>query len=174
MKKLLLALLLLVIVLAVSYFKAARHSSQVTSAYESGRTESTQDLTRQTERGDSLERVAEEYRTLMVESLQVRDSVQASERDSITEVLSTKDDSLARLRKLAEQAQDSQKETSRKTYSHEEILKYYKSSYRGLPKDLSPYERRVALTEIRDKTTKKFSITFAQLDKIRKDNNLDY
>ena len=110
----------------------------------------------------------------MVESLQVRDSLQASERDSLTQVLATKDDSLAALRKLAQKGQDTQKTAASQTYSHEEILKYYKTSYRDLPKDLSPYERRVALTEIRDKTTRKFSITLAQLDKIRKDNNLDY
>lgn len=174
MKKLLLALLLLVIVLTVGYFKAARHTSQVSSAYESGRLESTRDLARETERGDSLAQVAEEYQMSMAESLQVRDSLQASQRDSLTQILATKDDSLATMRKLAAKTQDSPKKTPRKTYSHAEILSYYKATYKDLPKDLSPYEKRVALDEIREKTAKKFSITIAQLDKIRKDNDLDY
>ena len=174
MKKLLLALLLLVIVLAVSYFKAARHSSEVTSAYESGRSQSTGDLVRQTERGDSLERLAGEYKSALAESLQVRDSLLATERDSVTQVLAGKNDSIDSLQKLAQSNRNSQEKPSKKKYSHKEILSFYKSSYHDLPKDLSPYERRVALTEIRDKTARKFSITLAELNKIRKDNNLDY
>lgn len=174
MKKLLLALLLLVIVLAVGYFRAARQNSQVTSAYESGRSEGNADLSRLTERNDSLAQLAEGYKEAFAESLEVMDSLQTTERDSLAQLLSKKDDSLARLRKLAQKTQDSQKKPPRKSYSSTEILSFYKSSYRELPKDLSPYERRVALTELRDKTARKFSITLAELDKIRKDNDLDY
>jgi hypothetical protein len=175
MKKLLLALLLLAIVVAVGYFQAKRHSSEITSAYDSGHSQAGEEVAFEKERGDSLGRLAESYRSEMAESLAVRDSLQAHERDSLTMVVATKDDSLSRLEKVAEAGQASQeKKASRKSYSREEILSFYKSGYRDLPKDLSPYERRVALTELRDKTARKFSITLAELTKIRNANNLDY
>jgi len=63
---------------------------------------------------------------------------------------------------------------TQKERTQEQILSYYKKRYRALPKDLSPYEKRVALAEIRDETAQKFSIPLSELDEIRTDNELDY
>ena len=57
---------------------------------------------------------------------------------------------------------------------HREILNYYKKAVGDLPGDLSAYERRVALSEIRNDTARKFAITISQLNSLRKENNLDY
>ena len=46
--------------------------------------------------------------------------------------------------------------------------------YRNLPKDLTAYERRVALSEIREESADKFRITVAELNRIRKANKLTY
>ena len=43
-----------------------------------------------------------------------------------------------------------------------------------LPSDLSDYEYRVSVDEIRAETAEKFSITVESLNKIRADNDVDF
>jgi hypothetical protein len=57
---------------------------------------------------------------------------------------------------------------------HKEILAYYKQRYQGLPNDLSAYERRIALSEIRQESADKFKISVTELNNIRKAYKLSY
>ena len=55
-----------------------------------------------------------------------------------------------------------------------DILGHYRLAVAKLPADLSVYEQRVAVEEIRTETAQKFHITVERLNQIREDNNLDY
>lgn len=52
---------------------------------------------------------------------------------------------------------------------HRRILAFYTQRHQKLPTDLTAYEQRVALDEIKQLTAKKFSISVAALDAIVKD-----
>ncbi|MEE8575903.1 MAG: hypothetical protein V3T31_01490, partial [candidate division Zixibacteria bacterium] len=51
-----------------------------------------------------------------------------------------------------------------------DILTYYRGRCDELPKDLSAYEKRIALAEIREDTAEKFKITLDDLTTLREKN----
>jgi len=58
--------------------------------------------------------------------------------------------------------------------SHEEIVSHYKLAMSRLPADLSDYEYRVAVKEVRTETAARFSITVERLNQIRKEHNVNF
>ena len=97
--------------------------------------------------------------------------------DSLTAVIAAQDKELARLKALAAKA--SAASSSRSSVkigksSEHEILAHYRQAVEKLPADLSPYERKVALRELRVETAGRFAISVETLDQIRQKNNLDY
>lgn len=180
MKKLVIGLLLLAVVVAVSYLKMTRQDARVTEAHEAGYSKGAGDLEATRSDADSLRNAVAVYQQALTDSLARRDSIRLSEQDSLARIITAQSDSLkAASAKPTAAANTSASQTGtqksiNKAKSREQILAYYRKQYEGLPGDLSPYERRVALTEIRERTARQFSISMSELDTIRKNNNLPY
>ena len=110
------------------------------------------------------------------------DSIRQALSDSFGAVVATQQDSISRIRsdltaaqkQVATSTSPPKSTVTKKKYTHEEILTYYQKKYRELPKDLSPYERRVALAELRENTARHFSIPISRLNDLRKEHKLDY
>jgi len=181
MKKLMLALAFLAVVVAVSYYRAVTHKQQESAAYELGRTESAHQVSELDKQFNSLMDSTKRQQLEAVDSLWQRELAYQGALDSLNRVLDRKGSEIASLRAELEQVRSripssktDKRAKKQKASRHEQILSYYKKRYRSLPKDLSPYEKRVALAEIRDETAQKFTISLQELDKIRKYNKLDY
>ena len=176
MKKLLIALLLLAVVVVVSYFKVLRQDNQTTQAYDTGYSEGSGELDRVRTQADSLEGLVTDYRGALDDSLTARDSLSLRQRDSLSEIIATQEESLKTLaaKQAASRSTSSAEKKVDPAKRQQEILAYYKKRYEKLPDDLSPYERRVALTEIKKETARQFSISVADLDKMRERNKLPY
>lgn len=182
MKKVVLALVFLALVVAVSYYGAVVQKERTKAAYDRGKEESVHQVEEYAKRFDSLAYSVRRQELEAAESLWQRELAYRWAYDSLARIVSlgeSKVDTLKMKSELAlsdkektESGIDSTKEKS--LLKHKRILSYYKKRCRALPKDLSPYEKRVALVEIRDETAQKFSIALSELDKIRADNKLDY
>lgn len=102
------------------------------------------------------------------EAGQAIDSLQsevAARDDQIAE-LSTRTDSLST---LAAEGRQQSIASPNLASRHAGILSYYRRRHAELPGDLSDYERRAALKEIRKETASKFAISAEELDKILSD-----
>ena len=181
MKKIVLAVAFLGLIVAASYYRAVTHKKQVKTAYEQGRTESAQQVIEYGKRFDSLAYSVRQQELEAAESLWYREFAYRIGYDSLTAAIEQKNSNidslkseLQQLREQKETKQIGKKPAKHKASEHEQILSYYKKRYRALPGDLSPYEMKVALREIRDETAQKFSVSLRELNKIRKDNNLEY
>ena len=181
MKKVVLGIVLLAIVIGVGYVRSLRHQSQKATAYERGKQEGAEVATEYQGKLDSLDYVVEQQRIEFAQSVWMKEMIYRSMYDSLAKIIDSgkrREDSLKKELTLSQQQAGTEDasvgSTRRKASRHEQILGYYKKRYQSLPKDLSPYEKRVALAEIRDETAQKFAISQRELDKIRSDNKLDY
>jgi len=179
MKKLLLGIVLLAALIGIVYIKSERaeeyHAQVTQEGFQAGLAEGEQLKARV----DSLTGLVVEKDVAMAESVAVRDELYAGNIDSLNETIKDKDQQIAdlnsQLRQKTEVAQVVAKNTSQEPdKKHLEILSFYKKAVEGLPGDLSAYERRVALSEIRNEIAQKFSITVSRLNSIRKEHNLEY
>ncbi len=182
MKKLVLALVLLALLVAASYYRSVVQKERTQAAYERGKNENVRQIEEWAEKFDSLAYSVRRQELEMAESLWQRELVYRRAYDSLAGIVSLEngrpDSSEARLQQAepSEEKTESGIDLTRQSglIGHKQILSYYKKRYHALPKDLSPYEMVVALAEIRDETAQKFSISLSELDKIRADNKLDY
>lgn len=176
MKKILLAVLLLALVVAVSYVKTWREHQRGQEFYDRGRSESIEALDEYQKETDSLKTALTETRLATADSLTKKEIAHRVEVDSLQNLV---DEQSQAIEKLSAQASSpttaSQEASARKPLSkHEQIITYYKKRYAALPKDLSNYEKRIALSEIREETSQRFSISLKELSEIRKKYKLAY
>ena len=182
MKKVVFALVFLALVVAVSYYRAVTQKERTQVAYERGKEESTHQVEEYAERFDSLAYSVRRQELEAAESLWQRELAYRWAYDSLARIINPEKSETDSLKTTTEPAHyDKEKtesgiDTTRENslLRHKQILSYYKKRYRSLPKDLSPYEKKVALAEIRDETAQKFSIPLSELNKIRTNNELDY
>lgn len=182
MKKVVLALVFLALVVAVSYYGALMQKERTKAAYERGKKESALQIKEYAKRFDSLGYSVRRQELEAAESLWQRELAYRWAYDSLAKIVSLEKSKIDSAKMKSEPAQSNKEKTESRIDStkeksllkHKQILSYYKKRYNALPKDLSPYEKRVALVEIRDETAHKFSIPLSELDKIRTDNKLDY
>ncbi len=167
MKKIFLAVLLLIIVIAISYYQVHRQETREQNRYEKGYEEGTRGVEKLSSEVDSLRQLIDSQGLEFSSKIEQTEQTYAGTIDSLKEVVSLQEQKIMKL-------QSPDKKESSLTDKHALILNYYKKRYSELPGDLSNYERRVALTEIREETAQKFAITVSELDKIRKKNNLNY
>ncbi len=171
MKMILLGLVLLLVIVAVSYVKVSRLETRTAEAYQAGHAEASEKMADINELFDSALYVLEQQQVEAAESVLAREFAYRHTVDSLLETIVTKeqlvDSFQAALQRPAVSTTDSQSKDDR-------ILSYYKARYLSLPKDLTDYERRVALTEIRQETARKFSISLKELKKLREANKLAY
>ena len=177
MKKFTLAIVVLVLIFAASYFKAVRDRGKVDASFESGRKSS--ELKALTLAGDidSLQQFIGQQNVTLAESLTIQQKAYLRELDSIANVVESKDVKIIELNqklKKASAAKSTSLSIKPKSDKHQELLEYYKKRFELLPGDLTTYERKVATTEIRQETARKYSISITDLNKIREKNNIDY
>jgi len=178
-KKLLIAVILLAVVVGISYVKMVRADKRQAEAFEQGIQSGEEELFTAQQRLDSLRMILAEREVEVGSTLTASDAAHRLETDSLSLTITGLEEKirglevdLARARTASKKSssQTSQKKPSR----HEQVLSFYKQRYKGLPQDLSSYEQKVALGEIRQETAKKFSITVAELNRIRSEHELTY
>jgi hypothetical protein len=108
----------------------------------------------------------------IADSLVKKDQTYQATIDSLKNAL---DKEKTATKNLASMPTTVKKTTPEPTISkHEKILTYYKKRYANLPNDLSQYELKIALNEIREETSQKFAISLKELKDIRQKNKLSY
>jgi len=177
MKKILLVVVLLALVVAVSYIKTAREHALRDEQYDEGFKEGVQTLDRTGKEADSLKSAIVEQQMAFTDSLVDREKNHRSQVDSLANVIDEKDKDISTLKSGASStvtAKEVDSASSKTISGHEEILKYYKKRFAELPGDLSEYEKRIAINEIREETSLKFAISLSELKEIRKTYKLSY
>lgn len=179
MKKILIGFLLIIALVAVSYYNANRTDIRTKQRYQDGYAKGTSEAVVQKARADSIQSAMSQARGQYEDSLKILTLSHSAVVDSLTQTIAAKDKELAKQaerRKLASHKNgDTGKSKSAVTKSgvtHAQILEYYRGKLKALPADLSAYERSIALAEIRDQTARKFAITAKDLQKIREANKL--
>ncbi|PWB76446.1 hypothetical protein C3F09_00310 [candidate division GN15 bacterium] len=178
MKKIVIGFLLIVALIAVSYYNATRSDSRAKKEYQGGYDKGAHEAAIQKSRADSLDNALKQEKSQFDDSLQILALAHDNVVDSLNRTIASKDKEIAAARAA------SRKQTTRKSngptqgkvtssgVTHAQILDYYRRKLGELPADLSPYERTVAVAEIRDQTSRKFSISAQDFQKIRDANKL--
>ncbi|MEA3296744.1 MAG: hypothetical protein U9R56_02635 [candidate division Zixibacteria bacterium] len=178
MKKVILAVCLLIVVVGVTYIKMVRGSAERRSSYQKGRKAASEELLTYQQKVDSLRYLIGQHKVMFADSLVRKDLFYQKKIDSLIlsldSVWSTSD--MISVDEQLQKQDDSQAESDSAEMSpqHEEILAFYAKLYKDLPNDLSKYEWKVALHEIRLKTVHEFPITLADLKALRSQSGINY
>lgn len=176
MKKIALAILLLILLVAISYLTSMRSQTKLQTRYDQGYEQGSQTAAQATKRADSIGSATDKAIATYRDSLETVRTARERETDSLKSVLAEKDSAISTLKQKAKSAKapknGAKPVSTQANLNHSQVLDYYKRRLNELPKDLSDYERKVALNELRDETAKKFSITVGELDKIRQKDTL--
>ena len=182
MKKALLAILLLGLVLAVSYVKTYREDQKRSEAAREIADSASRELEELSSSVDSLRTVVGESRTAYEDSIRKLNEYHTQETDSLKQALLANDKEIKQLAETVKTETSNTRKSeeiasAQKTDSsdfHHRVLLYYKKRFKDLPADLSSYERRVALSEIRGETARRFSISVKELNRLRADQKLSF
>jgi len=179
MRKILIILTLGAVLVAVSYYKTMLQETKETAAYESGRQQASQDLDLVQSRADSLDQALVATHAELGQAKTALDTVRLAQTDSLQGLVADQQEKIKKLsqKKPTEKSSNTtvaRKKTSSKEARNRKILAHYKKLHSNLPGDLSAYEKRVAIAEIREESANKFAITIGELNRIRKAANLKY
>ena len=180
-KKIIIITFLLALMVGLSYVKTLRNSAKRTEAFDKGKAVAKNELIQYKDKVDSLKielgfkEVAladsivknKQYYQFYIENLETKNCIL---EDSIYG-LSKK---LAVNSKPSVSKNSNRKVTKKTNNKHQQVLAYYKDRYKKLPSDLSDYEKRIALNEIKEETAQKFKISLAELRNIRDKYKLKY
>ena len=167
MRKLIFFLLLVALLFGVSYYKNLRDHEQEQTAYAQGLDEGRREIAGNTQTIDSIESLLEAERS-RADSLTARQSNEdTSEQDSLNALIISREATIDRLRDLNDKLEAKLIDKTAET-QEAKIVAYYNDRFQSLPADLSTYERKVAMSEIRTETAQKFKISSAELERIRK------
>lgn len=183
--RIVLAIVLVGVLIGLIVFKTGRDQSKIDEAFRQGVAKAQSEVAAYQKRAESLRVTTDQTRLAWADSLRRHDSLFTAYRDSVRDVLTSQADQIKQLQKKTRSSVKSgangatasatkSKTTAAVPNKHLEILTYYKNRYQSLPGDLSVYERKAALNEIRQETITKFSISMTDLDQLRKANKLDY
>ncbi len=178
-KKILLVLVLLAGVVALGYYQSTRQAAAQRDQYRLGSQKGEREAAQTNQKLDSLQGLMGRIQREFADSLTRAEAVHRTETDSLRQIIAARDQEL-------KQALERRKSVSNKgntgntqtigsneiTQKHAQILAYYKKRLEGLPRDLSEYEKRIAVNEVRDETVRKFSISNSELERIRHNGNL--
>ena len=173
--KLLLSFVLLILIVAVSYFQAVRRQAKVDNSFILGKKTNQKEILELQSATDSLTTKIGQQEVIHAESLfQIEKQVQRK-TDSLAEIISSQQQSLLELKKkgtpvklaVMQKSVDSEKK-------HKELLAYYKKRYESLPIDLSEYEHKVAVFEIRQETSQKYAISLTEFNRIREAYKINF
>lgn len=170
MRKFMLFLLLVVLLFGVSYYKNFRDKRHEQTAYAEGLAAGQAEIAANKQVIDSLDGLLESERARF-DSLAGQSTGRSAERDSLDALIVSREATIKRLKELNGRLEA--KLTAPVPESPEaKIVAYYNQRFQSLPADLSEYERKVAISEIRTETAQKFKISAAELERIRKKYNL--
>ncbi|HPM37057.1 MAG TPA: hypothetical protein PK186_05815 [candidate division Zixibacteria bacterium] len=178
---------LVAVILWVSYLKVSREHDKQQLAYAAGRQEVGKELATSRQEAESLRTAMGEKELAFGETLMTRDAVYQKLVDSLGGTIDTLSTALEKTRAQLKSSRTTAAKpkssgagaaaegaSAQKSSQHERILAYYNQKFQSLPKDLSTYEQKVALAEIREETARKFSISLAELNRIRAEHKLEY
>lgn len=175
MKKFIGALIIIALIVSLGYVKTVMDNHRSEVAYEKGQVAAESEIDDIKQVNDSLKTAMVNKEIEMADSLLSKDKTYGSQLDSLTDLVESKADENAVLQQKLKSATTAKKRTTTKTPSKsDKIITYYKTRYAQLPADLSEYEKKIAVSEIREETVKKYSITLNELNKLRDKYNLSY
>ena len=177
LKKIIIGIFIIALLIALSYLKTIRENNEKKSAYKRGQGDTELTINNYKQDIDSLNQAIRKQELTFTDSIVQNDNNYQKEIDSLNKEIDDQSREInSLLKKVRTSQQNSQKKTSSsKTLSkHEKIYQYYKKRYTSLPKDLSSYEKKIVINEIREETAQKFSISLSELEQIRKKYNLNY
>ncbi len=180
-RKILIAFVLLIVLAGLSYVKTSFDHTKQEELFEKAKSEFVDEnkLEAKTFESsiDSIGTLLASNEKSFSNSITAQKEGYESQLDSLENII---DNQSAKITKLSKRpVQKNQTVTKKKTKpkqlsQHEKVYRYYKKRYTDLPTDLSTYEQKIAMSEIREETASKFSITLSQLSKIRKEYKLNY
>jgi len=179
MRKILLATMLLILLFAISYIKSVRGDSSRQAYLLEEQNESSRILQIKENQIDSLQLVAGSNEVAFADSLTKQRQDYQKEIDSLNAAIASGADEIGKLKQqqkmAAKKKKPAAKSVSKQTIDkNKRIMDYYKKRYLNLPEDLSAYERRIALNEIREETANKFKISLSKLKLLRSQSKLGY
>ncbi len=184
MRKVFIGLFLIALIAGVSWLKSERDQVKHEQIKSEAKKESVAEVEQLRQNIDSIMTDMQNSEAEFVDSIDRMTQAYSEETDSLHTVLAESSTAIDSLTKLAS-AKTSQKKTAitntvakkKKSSSedlHRKIIAYSKKRHSDLPNDLSSYEQRIALSEIREETAKRFKISVDKLNKIRSTHNLKF
>ena len=178
MKKAILALCLLIIVVGVTYVKMVRGSAQCRNSFQEGRKATSEELLLYHQKVDSLRYLIGQQEVVFSDSLVRKDITYQMKIDSLIlaldSVWATVDTDSIEQQPIPDVELQDYVDSTGLSQPKEEILTFYDSLFEDLPSDLTKYEQKVALHEIRLKTTQTFSITLSDLKALCSQADITY
>lgn len=167
--------LLLILLGGLSYYKTMRDKDKIDEVYKQVKSETVRENIQYQNTIDSLNLLIEETKEKMTDASESDSIKYQTEIDSLEQLVTTQAEKITDLEKKQQIAKSTpSKKISKQLSAHEKIANYYKQRYAALPKDLSEYEKKIAVSEIRQETIDKFSISTTEFNSIRKKYNLSY
>ena len=174
-KKLLILVLLGTGLVAVSYYKTTLQDDRLHEARIEGEKWADHTVAELQKTQEALSTELDSTSKALASALEAADTIRLGVTDSLRNVITDKEQVIADLTPAKSPPKTATATKSDATsLKHKEILAYYKQRYQGLPNDLSAYERRIALSEIRQESADKFKISVTELNNIRKTYKLSY
>ena len=173
MKKALLAFVLLILVVAVSYIKAVRQEERVDSFFQLVKKTTQLEVLAIQSKADSLRTRLGQQEVGHSESVLVRNKLMQKNLDSLSGVIKDKSATITDLKKKTAKSTSAQKSNDTQ-HRHRELLAFYKKRYQSLSRDLTDYELKVAVSEIRQETASKYLISLTELNRLREKYNFNF
>ncbi len=175
MGKLLLSAVLLIMVVAVSYIQAVRRQTKVDNSFQLGKKSSQIEVLALQSAADSLRTRIGQQEVVHSESLLQRDKLFQQNVDSLAQIIGAQQQDIVEMKmKKAPTKPSVTQNTADADKRHRELLAFYKKRFDSLPLDLTEYERKVAVSEIRQETATKYTITLVEFNRIRDRHKLNY
>lgn len=174
-KKFIGIIIIIAMIVGLAYLKTFMDNQRNQSYLEQGKSDSILNLAQSQNNIDSLNLAIAEKDIEQKKSLQNQDKSHQVQVDSLEKVVNKQAKQITDLKKKKKTTTTAKKSASKQTLSkHEKVYTYYKKRFAALPQDLSEYEKKVAMNEIRDETADKFKISLTELWKIRQKYKLNY
>lgn len=175
MGKLSLSVVLLLLIVAVSYIQAVRKQAKTDNSFQLGVKSSQKEVLELKSATDSIKTLMGELEVKHGESLLVRDKSYQKNVDSLANIITLREKSLTELKKKSQSSKPAATQSQTNSEKlHRGLLAYYKKRYESLPTDLTKFERKVAISEIRQETAGKYSLTTSEFNRIRELYKLTY
>lgn len=175
MRKLILLVFLFAALAVIVWVNMSRDEQHRTERFKEGFRQGLES-SEQARAADSLSDVMAAREAAFEDSLESARSEAGLAIDSLQSEVAARDEQIARLNSTADSlstlaAEGKQQSMTSPSLASRQasILSYYRRRYADLPGDLSAYERRAALKEIKSETATKFAISTTQLDEILSD-----